>query len=917
MPQDKNLSQHLSICLNIPNLQDTIPMTQVAASDKTFTERLKEVLKWFDNPQRIGVESPLASPYFLSRRLPASRSSSDAGVRGRVLCEAIVQAAEQLWGDQPPCNRETLLQAIQQVRQQPTTPRYAYIVLELRCFQRIYTLRRPDDIWEKEEFLPGSRAAHYRDFDHAVQWLAQTLIEQLQPPSIPEAIPLPPFQVGYEEQQAQLQAALQGRQSVALTGSSGIGKSSLAATIIQGMPPRTCLWFTIRPGLNDTFSSLLFALGHFLHCHGSSNLWQHVIANRGNIAERELLLSLLRADLAQVDRMSLVVCIDELERLTEAYPNNNNFQHRLLLEFLESLRGQITLLFISQLPILETDVHIELSGLTLAHLYLWWRHEGQPIRTNQANELYQTTQGNPRLLKLCLTLQQAGESFIDILAQLAYEPTILPIFRRIWDRLTAMERQLLQRLAVARRPLPDHLWDQVTLQQLIQRRLVEQVEVGRIQTMPVLTPLLYALLDAETRHQFHLAEALIRSDFAEYTEAAWHYQQAGADDLAVQLWYLHREQEILRGHAEAALSIFAAMNRDQLESAKRRGFDLIYAELCRLRGSIQEGFHGLTRVDWLDQSRLAVRIHELRGQFLEAMQEQDSALDSYTQGITIIAQLLRHRLDLYHRRSLIHLNHRAIQQARQEARLGECTLLILQGQLAEVTGQYQDALFAGEQALTIANRLGDELQIIDASRLLAEVYGLRLEQFEKALPYFELAIQTYERRGDHLNAARTRNNLAATMLKHQQWAVAFETAQDAYKFLKAARDELYIASTAINLAEAAFEMGDLAMALQYAYEALDAEDDYVYLYAHFELGRIKQAQGDLAVAEAHLAESLRFARQYEDKNRIAYALRELGRCHSAMNRASEAEAEIREALRLFEEMQLTQEAIRTRTLLLH
>jgi tetratricopeptide (TPR) repeat protein len=320
---------------------------------------------------------------------------------------------------------------------------------------------------------------------------------------------------------------------------------------------------------------------------------------------------------------------------------------------------------------------------------------------------------------------------------------------------------------------------------------------------------------------------------------------------------------------------------------------------------------GLAQVDWLDQSRLAVRVYELRGQFLTAIKEEEAALTSYAHGISTIAELMRQQLDLHHCRSVLYLNHRAVEQAKQEALLGECALLILQGRLDEAAGHYQDALLSWEKALLIARRTGDEIKIIEASRLLGWIYG-RLEQLEEALPYYNLAIQTYERRGDHLHAARTRNNLAAAMLQNRQWAAALDTAKQAYTFLKAARDEQFIASTAINLAEAAFEMGDLAIALHYAYEALDAEDDFVYPYAHFELGRIKQAQGDLAAAEAHLAESLRFARQYEDKNRMAYALRELGRCHRAMNRRSEAEAEIREAIRLFEGMQLTQEVTRTR-----
>ncbi|MFN8490829.1 MAG: hypothetical protein U0350_24770 [Caldilineaceae bacterium] len=890
-------------------------MQETASPAITFVERLKQVLKWYANPRRIGEESPLAAPYFLSHRLTAQRDAANAEVRGQALCQAVLHAAEQLWGANPPRSRNALLNAIQEVRQQPETHRYAYIVLELRIFQRYVAVPRQADIWEKEEFLPGSRAEHYRDFDRAVRLLAPLLIEQLQPPSAPEAIRLPVLRLGYELQQTEILAALRAGKSVALSGASGVGKSTLAAALRTQMTEFTHFGFTIRPGLNDTFSSLLFAIGHFFHSQGAPNLWGYLIANQGNSAERNLALSLLRADLAQLNRTTLIFWFDEVDLLLNHQPEATQPQHHLLLEFLESLRGEAAQLFISQVPVLEADVQIDLQGLAIHHIPLWWRHEGLAISHAEVQQLYRTTQGNPRLLKLCLNLQRAGETLAEILAQLATKPGIAPIFRRIWQRLSEPERSLLQRLAVYRQSLPDHLWEMDTLQRLLHRQLIEQVAVGRIQPMPVIAQMVNVELTPETRQRLHWEAANLRYTLAEYTEAVWHYWQADALDRAVQVWYLHHEQEILHGNAETAQLIFAQMARERLDQPERKAFDRLWAELCRLSGQFERGLQGLAQVDWREESHATVRLHELRGQFLAALQDEEGALGSYEQGIRMIARLLSRQIQLYHRRSLIQMNRRAIEPARREARLGECTLLILQGQLEEVTGQYQDALLSAQKALLIARNLRDDKQIMEASRLLAELYGLRLEQLEEALPYYTLAIDACEQMGDRLTAERTRSNLAATLLQNGQFGPALHEARQAYTFLKASQDAHFFPSAAINVAEAAFETGDLATALHYATEALEAEDAFVYPYAHFELGRIKQAMGDLPTAEAHFAESLRFSRQHGDQPRLAYALRELGKCHRKMQKNAEAKAEMTEALHLFIELQLANEVQRTQVAL--
>jgi hypothetical protein len=238
-----------------------------------FERHVKQALRLYNDPKRLGEESPLASHYVLGRALHDLPQPITATVRGQVLRQVIRSTADRLWSGPLPQERQAMLDAIIEARRDPDDPRYAFVVLELRCFQTFIAPYRTSDIWEQPHLLPGSKSQHYRDFDSAVKRLATLLLDDLRPALRLER-PRPPERMfGYNEPLHGLIKALIDGQTVGLSGPGGVGKSSLAATALEHFTNRPIFWYTLRPGFNDGVNSLLVALGAFLHEQGAPHLW--------------------------------------------------------------------------------------------------------------------------------------------------------------------------------------------------------------------------------------------------------------------------------------------------------------------------------------------------------------------------------------------------------------------------------------------------------------------------------------------------------------------------------------------------------------------------------------------------------------------------------------------------------------------
>lgn len=880
-----------------------------------FERHVKQALRLFHDPERLGQESPLASAYLLARALRDVPRPIAVRQRGESLCKEIRSAALRLWPERFPSHREQMLDAITLIRRDPEDPRYAYIVLELRCFQEFIEPARTSDIWEQPHLLPGSKSQHYRDYDAAVKRLAAVLLDALRP-ALRDERPRPPdVLIGYDSKVAQLADLLARQQTVALSGPGGVGKTSLAAKVIERLGKRPVFWYTLRPGLNDGVSSLLFALGAFLHDHGAINLWQYLITSNGVIGDLNLAAGLLRQDLGSMAQSSPLLCFDDMERVSTGALELLPPAHAQVLDLIDGLRGFAAVLLISQRPALASDLQIELSGLSIADLIQLWNSSGRELSAQAAEQLHSYTGGNPRLLTLLLALRTEIVEGMFQPEPYHSEPSLLPAFQRIWHRLTASERRALQQLSVYQGLVPEDVLPTDMLATLEGLRLVERDGSGGVSLLPALAPIVREDLGSELRDALHREAAVVRLERGEYTAAAYHFVQGGQEDHAIQVWFSQRQLAVARGEADAARPIFNAISRQRLGKAERKALDTIRAELHQLAGQHELGLQELEQADWPDESEGSARLWMLRGELEEALGYPDKAIESYNQGIQVTARLLGRLTILHQRRGLLYHRRREQQRSWQEIHRAEFELAVLRGLVREEEGSYSDALESYQRARDYAEQLNDDSLRAQAERRLAALFGRR-QELEAAISHASQAVAIYERMGDRLNLEKMRVNLSFIYVQTRQFAAALEVGKPTYAFFVSVRDPYFAGAAGANLAEASFELGDLDNAARYANEVLALGHRHAMPYAHFTLGQIAMARTEPAHAIQQFQESMQLAQQNEDPYMVAYAQRSLGQAYYAAADYEAGQQQLQAALTIFRQLDIPAEITTTEQFLL-
>lgn len=895
-----------------------------SSNSSLFVDQLKEALKYYHKPEWLTEHSPLATPYFLGAALSnVDKRAEMASGWGELLRQEIQKAASTLWGDSLPVSKEQVEQAVEAERMEQSNkgPRYHYLLLELRYFRHYFTARDyPQQVGDIPYYLNVSRARFFKHLEMAIPKLGQILLAQVRPTFRLEHPRLQTALIGREEVLQTCLSALQARQSVAISGMGGIGKTTLATAIAHNWSTEAIFWYTIRPTLNDQLSSLLFSLAHFLHEQGTSNLWQLLVAQKGKVEQFNLVLALVREDLAALQQqdLSALLCFDELDRLRPISAEQPIKAHTQILEFLEGLRGVTSLLFIGQGIPLDTDLHYALSGLTPAQITILLKQAAIPFTPEELQRLHKYTGGNPRLLQLCIALHQESETVSDLLRNMPQAPALQPLFERVWQRLNTDERHMLQALSVFRTFAPTDAWqaEHQALDGLIKRHLVQQDEQGGVALLPAIRELVYGDLSAELREQQHLAAAPIRAMRGEYTSAAYHYWQGGEDGLAIQAWYPYREQEIQRGQADAALTIFQEISlRRQHDKKERQALALLRAELYKLTGEAEKGKADLQAVNWSPDSDATIQAYELWGRFVEALGYPHKALEKYEEGMDVTARLLNQLVSFRYQRGIVHLRQRAMKDAWKEARLAQYHAENLQGRLLEEQGRYIDAELQYRRTLTIAESLNYHVGIAKAHEDLFGLLGRQPDKFNNSMIHAKKAINYYERIGDRFSIAKIRNNLSSAYLQTRQFHEAIEAGTLALAFFESIHYAHGIGATAANLAESYFETGDLQNAQKYARYVLDQEEPHAYPYGLFTLGLVARAEKRVGDAEQVFSQCAQIAEQNEDKYMVAYAKRALGEVYFEQKKAEEGKRAVKEALSLFEQMGMTQEVSATETLL--
>ena len=304
---------------------------------------------------------------------------------------------------------------------------YHYLLLDLNYFhQHFPPPNKQSDIYV--DILHVSRATYDRHLREAIRRLSDLLLLQLQPTLHVEQPMAATELIGRNGILADSLAALQAAKSVYLCGASGIGKTALGAAVAEQWTTPAVFWFTVRVTLNDQLTSLLFALGNFLHHQGASRLWLQLIANAGAMKDANLALELARTDLAELPAQPLL-CFDEIDLLRPLDMETETLPHTQFLAFIEGLQEHAPLLLMGQRTVLPTDHTYLLTRLHTSEMAEWLARANVASTPELLERMDIYTAGNPRLVALCLVLYQITQpgsyaTLSDVLDQLPQMPAL-------------------------------------------------------------------------------------------------------------------------------------------------------------------------------------------------------------------------------------------------------------------------------------------------------------------------------------------------------------------------------------------------------------------------------------------------------------------------------------------------------------
>lgn len=878
-----------------------------------FSATVRSALEHIADPLWLGRNSPFASPYFLGAKRLAGTRPDFAIDRGRVLQSAIHEAAARMWPGPLPDSRTELVNAVDEERGSlgSKSPRYLYYLLDLRYLRKYY----PSNTFPTSaESIPGfvnvSPTRFFIHLEDAINELGRRLLEWFSPGLRLERPGLTHHFVGRSSVVAAALSSLSQGQSVAITGTGGVGKTTVGAALIDKWPGDV-FWYTFRPGLNDDFGSLLFSLGHFTHEAGAPTLWAQLKAGEGRLDGIGELIGMLTMDLEAIAGRQPLLCFDEVDLLQTATGSPRRKQHSQILELLDGLRGVVPFLLIGQRIYIDTNIHFPLDPLSPSDTGDFLRSMGYELDAVALNRVQKFTNGNPRLLELYAALRESGDDLTD-LAAISKEPAAQPLFNRLWRRLGESEQEVLGALSVYRTFAPRDAFPRQhanALADLINRNLVKTDLAGGIALLPFIRELIYESLPPTHQRQYHRAAAHIRTQLGDYTSAAYHFARAHETVTAVEVWFAHQEEEILAGQSMAADEVFRQINPRSLEGAQRRELIFIKNRLALLAGDADRVLEGMEQFSWdVDDGPAAGAIGQWAYAY-ELRDQSDQALEKYDEAIAMASRLITDVMHWRLRRGLI-LSEADIQSAQQEAELARYDIERLLGSLTYLSGRFEEAEAHFRAMLQIAEHASNTDKIARAHQQLSFIAGRRGLMAEAGF-HAEIAMEYFAQIGDRLQLEGMRAELAGMYLNIQQFDAVIEPAEKALRFFERIRHNLWVSTISTNLAEAYMETGQLDKARELVFKALRMEIPNARPYALYTLGHIHDREGNSSHAVTSFKEGIETARSVGDPFIEAYLQRALGALLLRNELADDGTRHLETAAKLFTEMGLAHEVAAT------
>jgi DNA-binding SARP family transcriptional activator/tetratricopeptide (TPR) repeat protein len=230
----------------------------------------------------------------------------------------------------------------------------------------------------------------------------------------------------------------------------------------------------------------------------------------------------------------------------------------------------------------------------------------------------------------------------------------------------------------------------------------------------------------------------------------------------------------------------------------------------------------------------------------------------------------------------------------------------------QLRGHLDDELTMWQTALDAAD---DPAEQVVAHRIMGSSLG-QVQRFDEAQRHLDQALALAEQVGDPLQLGDTRGTLAWLWANRAEFQRAIVHAKASLPHYREAGNRMLLAMAHNNIGYCAAEIGDLGQAREHATTALDIflslGDRYGQANAFDTLGRIEHQSGNHAESIRLYEDTLAIYHEEEDAYHEASALRDIGHPHLALGHHAAAVAVWRAALEQFEEQGRVEEADQVR-----
>lgn len=719
-------------------------------------------------------------------------------------------------------------------------------------------------------------------------------------PAIPPPEPAPSLTgfLGREKELDDYGRILAEKHFAVITGMPGVGKSLLAAKLAEKATANSEKRFWHRFHAGEGVEILIWKLAALLARNSRLELWRLLNQPR-SAGDAPLPIDMLLDHLFEMlPNQGYVLCLDDFQHV-DADPLMGIVIDRLA-EVVHA--GEIKLIITSRrMPDFVTTVRFDpLSGLARHDAAALLSARGVRLAEALFSSLYEQTAGNAELLNLAIAILEQTSTPERLVAQLvAAEDVENYLLREVDEYLTEAERLVMSAVAVLLgQPGTRSVIEYVlggesalrTLRQLCNRYLLTEAdgEAGKVYSQHAMVQrFYYELLGQHRRQEMHArAAAYYESEEVDVLRAARHYRLAGDFERSAQL---------------ATSDVSGALNRGQMH---------LLRELLAQYQQVQVGPQTWAQVlSGRGQAAYAYGDYDMARRHFQAAQTAAEALPTTADVRLLRAQVCRRMGGVlidqaagealsWFRQGLDHLA--------GDSPAMQADLLIACGAALIHLGQFDAAEteIAAGLALLPAEAVASR---IDALLNLSVIYSSRGD-LARSIACTTEALPLAEQRGDLFRLIKLYNSRAVDRIFCGEWANAVGDFQQALHLGEQVGSKSEQAKVDLNLGSLYCKMGDEQTALIYWAKSLELarKNDLHEMICAVQVSAAEVYiwQGELAQAEAALAEAQMLAERHGFKDLLPEIWRKRSQLRLQQGRRDEAVNDVRNSTALAEQMSL-------------